>query len=297
MSLWVLLAVLAAAFQTVRFALQKVLAGGAAGPGSGPLAATFARFLWAAPLAALGLAAMAASGAAVPGPGPAFLAWAAAGGLSQIVATVLVVRLFGMRDFAVGIALKKTEVILTALAGLALLGDAVTAPVAAALAVGLAGVMLLSDARPADWRPGPALWIGLGSGAAFALSAVGYRAAALSLEADWAMRAITTLAWVTAGQAAGMAAWLAWRRPGTVGAVVADWRRTGPVGAASAAGSACWFGAFALQSAALVFAVGQVELVFSLLLGRIAFGERPGPRALGGIVLLGASVVTVALAG
>lgn len=297
MDLWVLLAILAAAFQTVRFALQKVLAGGAPGPGSGPLAATFARFLWAAPLAAAGLAAMAAAGTAVPGPDAAFLAWAALGGLSQVMATVLVVTLFAMRDFAVGIALKKTEVILTAVVGLVLLGDAVGGPVAAALGVGLVGVLLLSDARPADWRPGPALWIGLASGAAFALSAVGYRAAALSLEAGWAMRAVTTLAWVTAAQAAGMAAWLAWRRPGTVRAVVLDWRRTAPIGAASAAGSACWFGAFALQSAALVFAVGQVELIFSLILGRVAFGERPPVRALMGIALLGASVVTVALAG
>ena len=296
MSLWVLLAILAAAFQTVRFALQKVLAGGAPGPGAGAYAATFARFLWAAPLAALGLGAMAAGGAAVPGPNGAFLLWAALGGLSQVVATVLVVTLFAMRDFAVGIALKKTEVILTALAGLALLGDPVTAPVAAALAVGLAGVLLLSDARPADWRPGPALWIGLASGAAFAMSAVGYRAAALSLDAGWAVRAATTLAWVTAGQALGMAAWLAARRPGTVAAVIADWRRTAPVGVASAAGSACWFGAFALQSAALVFAVGQVELIFSLLLGRAAFGERPGARALLGMGLLGGSVVAVALA-
>lgn len=295
MSLWAALAILAAAFQSVRFALQKRLAGGSPGPGSGAMAATFARFLWAAPLALLALGAL-STGARVPAPSAAFLGWAALGGLAQVIATVLVVTLFAMRDFAVGIALKKTEVILTALVGLAVLGDPLTAATAAALAVGLGGVLLLSDTRPADWRPGPALWIGLASGAAFAVSAVGYRAAALSLDAGWAMRAVATLAWVTCAQAAGMAAWLAWRRPGTVRAVARDWRRTAPVGLASAAGSACWFGAFALQSAALVFAVGQVELIFSLILGRVLFGERPGARALAGIGLVGLSAVTVALA-
>ncbi len=294
MEAWVLLSVLAAAFQTARFALQKVLAGGPPGPGAGAVAATFARFVWAAPLAIGALGVMAVRWP-VPSPSAAFLAWAGTGALAQVAATLLVVRLFAMRDFAVGIALKKTEVILTAIVGLALLGDRLGPGQAAALVTGLLGVTLLSDARPADWRPGPALWIGLASGAAFALSAVGYRAAALSLEAGWAVRALTTLAWATCAQAGGMALWLRWRRPGTVRAVLSDWRRTAPVGATSAAGSACWFGAFALQSAALVFAVGQVELIFSLLLGRLAFGERPRRRALAGIALIGASVVAVAL--
>ena len=288
MEAWVWLSVAAAGAQAARFALQKRI-----GARMGPWAATLARFLWAAPLAALAVAAVALVRGGLPGPTWAFALWAALGGACQIAATLLVVRLFGMRDFAVGIALKKSEVILTGLAGWVLIGDVLSALGGAALLVGLLGVLLLSDARPGDWRPGPALWIGLLSGLAFALSAVGYRAAALALEGGlWWERALLTLAVVTAGQALAMGL----ARPGAVREVAAAWRATAPVGIASALGSACWFGAFALQAAALVFAVGQVELIFSLLIGWLAFGERPGARPLAGIALVGASAVAAALA-
>ena len=288
MEAWVWLSVAAAGAQAARFALQKRI-----GARMGLWAATLARFLWAAPLAALAVAAVALVRGGLPGPTWAFAGWAALGGVSQVAATLLVVRLFGMRDFAVGIALKKTEVILTGLIGWVLIGDALSPLGSAALALGLVGVLLLSDARPGDWRPGPALWIGLLSGLAFALSAVGYRAAALALEGGlWWERAILTLAVVTAGQALAMGL----ARPGAVREVAAAWRATAPVGVASAVGSACWFGAFALQTAALVFAVGQVELVFSLLIGWTFFGERPRGRALTGIALVGASAAAAALA-
>ena len=288
MEAWVWLSVAAAGAQAARFALQKRI-----GARMGPWAATLARFLWAAPLAALAVAAVALVRGGLPGPTWAFAGWAALGGACQIAATLLVVRLFGMRDFAVGIALKKSEVILTGLAGWVLIGDVLSALGGAALLVGLLGVLLLSDARPGDWRPGPALWIGLLSGLAFALSAVGYRAAALALEGGlWWERALLTLAVVTTGQALAMGV----ARPGAVREVAAAWRATAPVGIASAVGSACWFGAFALQTAALVFAVGQVELIFSLLIGWAFFAERPGARPLAGIALVGISAVGAALA-
>ena len=288
MEAWVWLSVAAAGAQAARFALQKRI-----GARMGTWAATLARVLWAAPLAGAAVVAVAFVRGGLPGPTGAFALWAALGGASQIAATLLVVRLFGMRDFAVGIALKKSEVILTGLVGWALIGDALSPLAGAALLVGLIGVLLLSDARPGDWRPGPALWIGLLSGLTFALSAVGYRAAALALEGGlWWERALLTLAVVTAGQALAMGL----ARPGAVREVAAAWRATAPVGIASALGSACWFGAFALQTAALVFAVGQVELIFSLLIGWAFFAERPDARPLAGIALVGASAVAAALA-
>jgi drug/metabolite transporter (DMT)-like permease len=94
-----------------------------------------------------------------------------------------------------------------------------------------------------------------------------------------------------------MTLWMALRDRAEIGRVARRWRATGPVGLASAAGSACWFAAFAMQSAALVKTVGQVEILLSLLVGRLAFGERPGRRELAGIALLGASILGVVLIG
>jgi uncharacterized membrane protein len=58
-------------------------------------------------------------------------------------------------------------------------------------------------------------------------------------------------------------------------------------------GSLCWFTAFTLQNAALVFAVGQVEVIFSLLAARLFFGERQSAREGWGIALVTLSVIAV----
>ena len=298
-------ALAAATVQTVRFALQKRLVGGGAGGGLTATGATYARFLWSAPLAALGALALArATGQGMPSLSPAFLGHAAVGGLAQVLATVATVRLFSRRHFAVGITFKKTEVMLTALVGFLVLGERLSTAALLALAVGVAGLLVLAPppkahgrGRLAGFASGGAA-LGLLAGLLFGVSAVSYRGAALALpEGGTLLRAVVTLAVVTALQSAGMTAWLAWRDRAEIGRVARRWRGTAPVGIASGVGSACWFTAFTLQSAALVKGVGQVELIASLLVGRLVFGERPLPRELLGIALLGASVVAIVAAG
>ena len=290
---WVLAALAAALFQTGRFALQKRLTVG----GLTATGATYARFLWSAPLAAFGVVVWAqATGQGIPAMPPAFLVHAAVGGAAQVLATVATVRLFSLRHFAVGITLSKTEVILTAAVGFVLLGDRLTPGALAALGLGVAGLVVLAPPPrdPGRGFLGGGAALGLAAGLLFAVSAVSYRGAALALpEGGAPLRAGVTLAVVTGLQATGMSAWLAWRDRGEIARVARGWRATGPVGLASALGSFCWFTAFALQSAAVVKAVGQVELIASLVVGRLAFGESPGLRELAGMALLAASILWI----
>jgi drug/metabolite transporter (DMT)-like permease len=297
MDAWILLSVAAAAFQTLRFVLQKRLSMGALSAGG----ATLARFLYSAPFVLI-LAGgyLVATGAAWPGVSAAFWAYAVAGGLAQIAATWAVIALFAARNFAVGIAFKKTEVVQTALVGLVVLGDRIGLAGLCAILVGLAGVLLLSGTPGADgrwWRRlgSRAAVLGLGSGAFFAVSAVGYRGATLEIaSADPLLRAGLTLAVVTVMQALALALWLAWREPGQVGRVLAARRVAVWIGLAGMAGSLCWFTAFTLQNAALVFAVGQVEVIFSLVASALVFGERLTRREGWGIALVTLSVIAVA---
>jgi drug/metabolite transporter (DMT)-like permease len=300
MDAWIAFSVAAAFAQTLRFMVQKQLT--VAGLSAG--GATFARFLYSAPVVLLGiLGYLAATGQAVPVMSGAFWAYALVGGLAQVLATMCTVALFSHRNFAVGITFKKTEVILTALVGLAVLGDRVSAIGWAALALGLGGVLLLSDppggAGPLHRRLlNRAAGLGLLSGVFFAVSAVCYRGATLALGVeDLVLRAGWTLAMVTGSQLAGMALWLAWRERGQIGRVARAWRRAGLVGLFSMAGSFCWFAAFSLQSAAYVFAVGQVELIFSLAVSVMVFRERIAAREAGGIALLAGSILAIALLG
>jgi drug/metabolite transporter (DMT)-like permease len=183
--------------------------------------------------------------------------------------------------------------------GFLMLGETVTPAALAAMGVGFAGVLLLSLPEGAGLRGGPfnaASALGLASGAFFAVSAVGYRGASLAVASDAALvRAAVTLCFVTLVQTALLGAWLAWRDRAGLKAVFRLWRATALVGATSLAGSLGWFTAYTLQTAAYVNAVGQVELVLSMLISRFMLGERQTRREGLGIVLVGASVLGLIL--
>ena len=297
MDLWIFVTLAAAAFQTLRFMLQKSLSASRLSAGG----ATFARFLYSMPLVLAGLAiALHLGGQSLPPLTPSFWAFAAAGGLTQILATVFVVLLFKQRNFAVGITFKKTEVMQTVLVGLIILGEGVSAAGFAAILIGLLGVLTLSktpEVAGGWWRqitaPGPLL--GLGSGLLFAVSGVTYRGASLQLDMEPGYRAAVTLAAVVTMQTLAMAAWLAWREPGQIRAVW-DARRTAVwVGLTSLAGSFCWFLAFTLQNVAYVNALGQVEMIFSLAATVLVFRETVTRREIVGMALLGLSILTLVL--
>lgn len=296
---WIWLSVMAAAFQTLRFMLQKVLSTGVLSAGG----ATMARFVYAAPIAALVVGVYAAWLGVWPDIGPLFWAYVIVGGLAQIMATWCVVLLFSERNFAVGITFKKTEVVQTALVGLIVLGDRISLGGLIAIVIGLFGVVVLSDTgdRPGGlWRRigNRAAALGLISGAFFSVSAVTYRGATLEVASDDAfLRAMLAVAAVTAFQSIVLTVWLGWREPGELTRIWAARGRAVWMGAASLMGSIGWFTAFTLQNAAYVFAVGQVEVIFSLLAATLFFRETVTPRELLGIALVTASILLLVLLG
>ncbi len=246
MSLWIPVTIAAAIFQTLRFMLQKHLSRvqlSAAG-------ATFARFLYSAPLVAVLLAIyLAWTSQALPDLSAAFWIYGLVGGAAQVFATVCVVMLLKERNFAVGITFKKTEVMQTVFVGLIVLGEGVSWLGFAAIFVGLIGVMLLSDPPGGEgvWLrriANRAAGLGLVSGVFFAISGVCYRGASLEIaSADPLLRAGVTLSAVTMMQMLGMALWLSLREAGQISAV---WRArsvAGWIGLTSMAGSALnpWF--------------------------------------------------------
>lgn len=299
MSLWIPITLAAAVFQTIRFMLQKSLST----THLSAVGATFARFAYSAPLILLTLAGyLAISDTALPIPGAAFWVYAMAGGISQILATICVVMLFKQRNFAVGITFKKTEVIQTALLGVIVLGEGISLGGFAAIFIGLIAVLILSKtpgSSGAWWThlTNRASVLGLGSGVLFAISAVGYRGATLQFgDLEPALRAGLTLGFVVSFQAVVMAGWLLWKDRDELRAVWATRRVAVFVGLTSMGGSFCWFYAFTLQNAAYVKALGQVELMLSLLASVLFFREKISRRELTGMALLGLSIVVLVVA-
>jgi drug/metabolite transporter (DMT)-like permease len=298
MELWIVVTIAAAFFQTVRFMLQKLLSASALSSAG----ATFARFLYSAPLVVVFLALYCvATDSLLPATTLRYWLFALAGGLSQILATLCVVMLFKSRNFAVGITFKKTEVIQTALVGWILLGETISSLGIGVIVIGLIGVLLLSETPGLDgdwWRRicNRASGLGVLSGFLFAISGVCYRGATLELASeDPLLRAGVTLACVTSAQLIAMALWLRLFEPGQILAVWRARRTAAWIGVTSMAGSFCWFTAFTLQTVAYVNALGQIELIFSLLATVFFFKEPITRRELCGLGVLSASILGLIL--
>ena len=220
--LWALFTVIAAFSQTVRNALQRELT---ATLGTG--GATHIRFLFGFPFAIVFLAGVVlASGSALPRPSAIYWPWVIDGALAQVAATALMLAAMNDRSFVVTIAYIKTEPVQVALLGLILLGDAVTVPMAAAILIATAGVVVMSlkpgAAAGRSLRP---TLMGLGAGAMFGLSAIGFRGAILSLGLpNYVMAATYTLVIGLLMQSILLSLYLWLRDPGVMRAIMRAWR-------------------------------------------------------------------------
>jgi drug/metabolite transporter (DMT)-like permease len=287
--LWAVFTVAAALAQTLRNATQRELTGRL-----GTVGATHTRFLFGLPFALIFLAAVAAAtGIRLPTPSLAYLPWILAGTLAQIFATALMLAAMNRRSFVVSIAYIKTEPVQVALFGLIVLGDAVTLSLAVAILVATVGVVLMS-VRPgeavalADHRPA---LLGIAAGAMFALSAVGYRGAILSLDtSSYVMAATFTLAFGLVIQAVLLSAYLLLRDPTVLTRMFAAWQASVAAGFLGALASQFWFLAFALATAASVRTLALIEVLFAQAISTFFFAQAVSAREAFGIVLVVAGV-------
>jgi drug/metabolite transporter (DMT)-like permease len=280
--LWAVFTLIAAAAQTVRNATQRELTAtlGTAG-------ATHVRFLFGLPFALVFLLVVAAaSGFTLPRPSAIYWPWVLQGAIAQIAATALMLAAMSDRSFVVVYAYIKTEPVQVALFGLILLGDLLTLPMAAAILVATTGVMLMA------LKPGTSLGVratvlGLAAGGMFALSAVGFRGAILSLElASYLMAATFTLAIGLAIQCVLLSGWLWLRDPKVLGAIFRHWRPSLLAGFLGALASQFWFLAFALATAASVRTLALVEVLFAQAISSFVFRQATTRREGLGIVLI-----------
>jgi drug/metabolite transporter (DMT)-like permease len=297
--LWIPITIFAALAQTLRNAAQRSLT-----KELGTLGATLVRFLYGLPFALAWLAVVHAwRGEPLPVPTPAFYGWVTLGAVAQIVATALLLRVMQERNFALGVAYSKTELIQIAIFGLIVLGDPVSAATALAIACGTVGVLLLSPAdkdRPlrallTGWAT-PSALMGLACGTAFAFSVIGYRGAALTLQgSSFVLAAAVGLVIAQTIQTVLLGGWLVWRDLPVVKRTLQLWRPSLFAGLMGAAASAGWFTAFAIEPAAHVRTLALIELLFSYAVSRKIFREKLTTLELAGIALLTVGLIVVTL--
>jgi len=291
--LWIVFTITAAFFQTLRNAMQRELTGSL-----GTVGATHVRFLFGFPFALLSLiGVLLVTGVPLPRPSLRFWPWVIDGAFAQIAATALMLMAMGQRSFVVTIAYIKTEPIQVAIFGLIFLGDAVTLPMMTAILVATAGVLIMSF-KPGGMVGGvkPTL-IGLASGGMFALSAIGYRGAILSLGLpNFVMAATFTLVVGLMMQAVILSLYLMLWQPSAMIAILRAWKPSLFAGLMGALASQFWFLAFAIATAASVRTLALVEVLFAQLVARFMFGQRTTAREAVGMALVVAGVALLIFA-
>lgn len=303
METWIVITLAAAFLQNVRSAMQKHLKGV-----MGTTGATFVRFGYGVPFALLYLAILFYGfGYERPVPGSAFFGWAIVGGGAQIAATFLLVHLFSFRNFAVGTAYSRTEPAQAALFALVFAGERASSGTLAAIAISVAGVMIISVARTAvsvrslvtSVASRTAL-IGLLSGTFFGLSGVSYRYASLSLapslaEPNYLTQAAFTLGFVILFQTVIMLIWILLRERGELRNIARAWRPALLVGFVGATASFGWFMAMTLQQVAVVKVVAQVEMLFTFASSVFIFRENINRLEVLGCLAITVGVVVLVL--
>lgn len=299
MPIWVGAAILAGFFQTWRTALQQRLRGQLS-----LNAAAVVRYLYGVPVGmALVALYLALIGGSLSAPTPMFLVFCVLGGLGQILGTNLLIMSFGQRGFTVGTAYSKTEAVQAAVIALVFLGQSFAPLAWLGILVSVGGTLYLSLAgRVSSLREAlaaavqPAALYGLSAGLAFALCAIAIRAATLELAGpDATLRALETLVVINMLQTLMQGSWLVATERASLPALWRSWRSSAQVGALSALGSACWFTGFAHAPVALVRAVGQVEILFTLLFSRFFLRETMKRSDIIGALVVVSGVVLVLL--
>jgi drug/metabolite transporter (DMT)-like permease len=284
--LWIPITFIAAAAQTARNATQHSLT-----ETIGTVGATQVRFLYGLPFALIFLACVClVSRVFPPEVSLKTLLFTLAAAVFQILATLLMLTAMKEKSFSVTTAYIKTEPILTAIVGFAVLGDQLTAVKVAGIVIATAGVLLVSvrietlktlvsEARPA--------LIGIAAGGCFGLSAVAFRGAILELPSgSFVLRATSILALGLAIQTAILLIYLLAFDRAALMRSAGVWKTSLLAGFLGALASQFWFLGFALTSAANVRTLALIEVFFAQLVSRKLFAETLCVRELCGIGLM-----------
>ena len=298
MELWAIIAIIGATAQSLRTVCQKILI-----PRTGELGASFSRFVYGILFAWIWTFAICLkTGTSLPEMNMLFFVFVGFAALLQIAFTILLIMMFNHRNYAIGIALSKTEILQTALLEAFLIGYVASFSTLFAIIIGLVGIALLSyqkieiaNGHKVHLFFSPSHFLGIGSGAALALANIFYFKATILLEGDLLLDASFTAAIAITMQTIILGSYLILRQPEQLMLCLANWRIGIFIGITAAVSTAAWFMAFAMFHLGAVRAIGQIELIISILFSWLFLKEKITLLEVIGISVLGISIILVLL--
>ncbi len=291
---WVLITAIASLSQTFRSVFQKNLI-----EDVGVLASAYSRFIFALPFVALlGIFFLDAQELVIlKNFSSTVWFFLIAASICQILFTIILIKLFTLRSFAIGVAFSKTEVIQTTLLEIIIVGFILTSQVLSAIIIGFIGMLFMSKQKLIGNVGYNKLFfkqvtLGVSCGIFLGLSSVLYKVALDGVTSDLIYKKVLILSFLALAFQSAIFGIYILVTEGTQNALklMLIWKRGLPVGFFACAATFCWFYAFSLVDATLVRAVGQLEIVFSVLISFIFYKER-----ITGFELIGMSLITISI--
>lgn len=313
--LWIVISVMAALMQAVRTAAQKTL-----NQRMSNLGTTYVRSVFGLPamLLFLGFVLM-TYGGGWPQMRADYLLLTAAGAAAQIFATMALIYMFKLRNFAVGTMLTKVDILMTAIIGTLLFSESLSFDGVMALLVVVSGVLLMTVGRMGigslagdgvtltESLFGKSTQVAFLCALLFTFSYLFLREALLVMEpavgvlpdgvGSMFWRGAWTVVIATVMQIVLVGIYLWFTERGVFAQMRPNARIATFIGVTSAIGSIGWYTAFAMQNASYVRAVGQIEVVFTLLIAWFYFRERMTALELAGLAVTVAGILMFRLIG
>ena len=298
--IWIFAAIFAAACQTARSAFQKNMISKL-----GEYGAAYIRFCYALPFTSLiWLIWISIPGNNIPDLSLYSLFLCLLGSIFQVLFTYVLMKVFAHKNFATGIAFSKAEVILIAFLEIIILSVTFSTSIMLGIILGVISVLLLSYAKKADSILktfkllinsilSVGTLVGLLSGLLLAASVVTFRMSIISVEAPLLDKSLFISFIAIVFQTILVGLYLVINKRDQFLAVIKYWKPSLPAGLSGTGATFGWFVAFGLTTAAEVRAVGQIELIFSILISVIFFKEKIKITELIGIILLGLSILII----
>ncbi|MCY9862935.1 DMT family transporter [Vibrio coralliirubri] len=286
---WIAFTLLAAFSQSWRNAFQSKLSGTMSVAG-----VTLARFIWAGPIALIYLYALYQwQPVSAPDFSGEFIFYIVAAAIMQILATGLMVMLFKLENYAIGAGLAKCEAPVSAVLSVLFFGTALTVTGWIGVLIGTLGVLIMSSAS--GWRSlSPKVFLlGMACSTAFALTSLWVREASLSIGLPFPHSAAWVLFLVISLQTVIICTYLFFRERDTLRLIFKKSKLVVMTSLASVIGSLGWFSAMSLQAVPYVKTLGQVEVIFMVLISYFWLGQSIARKDIVALILLSIAAVLV----
>lgn len=294
--LWVALTLLGSFMMTIRVAGQKMLAANIS-----PWSVVYVRFIFGFPVALLVFLYLYQgghyNGLQIK---PTFFLYILAASLLQLFASFCSVLLLGRKNFAVGSTLVKSEVVFTAIFGWILFAVYFDWVSWLAIVLNLVGLVIIAMSKMGITLTSlftnldsKSAVLGLLAGVGFALCSLFIRQASLHLELSSTgieKGILVLLATLTTQLFVLVFFIVAWQRY-CLNEIVRNLKPSLFIGVTSALGSLGWYSAYTLQTVAYVKVLGQIDMLFTILITLYFFREKIQYHEYVGLLLIVSSIV------